>query len=615
VAAFVDHLTPFAVSNPAEADYIVGFSNRDEWSGLDYASRSSQVVYVCIERFGARELYDAFVTCLPNAVFLHGEEGLQELGCLLEEAGVLETGCEADPLAEDVFLKMRGEYLLQLEGEIEPFFSKTGRAFKEAFTELLGRVAGAAGTYEFEKISDVAVGAVDKLDEGKSLDHRRLLEALNRAISDERDAYNRQVEECLPSVVELDVRQRVLVLTDDEPVAQQLQFALSHSRMETTWHANPADVLDILSTLQPDILVIQQGMRNFDGLDIAAYVRNTERYQSLPILALLRETGEASVTRAVRAGVDTWLTIPFSAANVALSVLNLLQRVEVARKLGGRDGLTGLYTKEAMVDRLTEDLARVARSGQQLAVMLIHLKDTASPRLDFLELAEVAKRVFRRSDLLARYNESTLAVVLPGIDGRIVVSIFNRFRRVLGDQLTVEVATTIASGSVTAESLMADVEIRLTRTLGGSIDASLGVFEADETQAQRAAPRILIADTDEAIVNLLRFFCAREGFEVDDVRNGTDVLNYLEKQHARDNLPELLVMEAFLPGVDGFQILERVQTEYGGRVAVIMLSVRPSEERVANAFKLGAIDFIAKPFRVPEMVARIRSGLTRTHAV
>ena len=89
----------------------------------------------------------------------------------------------------------------------------------------------------------------------------------------------------------------------------------------------------------------------------------------------------------------------------------------------------------------------------------------------------------------------------------------------------------------------------------------------------------------------------------------------MDKQHRRDQLPELLVLETFLPGVDGFQILERVQTEYGGRIAVIMLSIRPSEERVATAFKMGAIDFVAKPFRVPEMVARIRNGLIRTHAV
>jgi PleD family two-component response regulator len=214
------------------------------------------------------------------------------------------------------------------------------------------------------------------------------------------------------------------VLVDDNQIANQLRFALNHSRIETVISDQPATILSSLHTVQPDILVVQQKMRYFDGIDLAAYVRKMERFAALPILALLGENTETALSRATRGGVDSWLTIPFTAANVALSVLNLLQRVEVARKLGGRDALTGLYTKEAMVDRLGGDLLRVARSGQQIAIMLIHITETEeSPRLAFMEISSAANRVFRRSDLLARYNESTLAAILPGIDTRTILTV------------------------------------------------------------------------------------------------------------------------------------------------------------------------------------------------
>jgi PleD family two-component response regulator len=270
-----------------------------------------------------------------------------------------------------------------------------------------------------------------------------------------------------------------------------------------------------------------------------------------------------------------------------------------------------------MLDRLRGDINRVSRAGQQIALFLVRVTSSSSPRLDFLEITEIAKRVFRRSDLMARYNESTLAVVLPGIDARTIVTVISRFRQMMGDTVPFEIVATLADGGATPEAIMADAEIRLSQVLGGKADAAVGVLQKDkdEDKRSRTVPTVLIADTDEAIVNLLRFFCAREGFKVDDVRNGTDTIEYLERADQEDRLPEVLVLEAFLPGTDGFQILEKVQADYGNRVAVIMLSVRPSEERVAKAFRMGATDFVAKPFRVPEIIARIRNGLVRSVAV
>ncbi|MCP4603176.1 MAG: response regulator [Proteobacteria bacterium] len=606
---------------PGNATYIIGLGDIETWPNVEVPSTTSQIVYVWFEEFAQGKIYETVIDHWNRVTFLHGSQGLIELAALLEAGGVLHAEFKSDPLAEDVFFRLKGDYLRQLEDELEHTPAKTAKSSSariEDWEKLLRRIAGSAGTYEFEVLSRIATNSLKGFSKAKlpAAAEKELRRNLQNAVSEELETYRRQVEECLPTLVELDVRQRVLVLVDDTQIANQLGFALSHSRIQTAFYDNPAEILSALHSVQPDILVVQQAMRYFDGLDLASYVRNMERFESLPILALLKESTEETLTRATRGGVDSWLTIPFSAANVALAVLNLLRRVEVARKLGGRDPLTGLYTKEAMVDRLQGDLARVGRSGQQIAVMLIHITNTDSPRLAFLDITDTANRVFRRSDLLSRYNEATLAVVLPGIDTRTIVSVISRFHLLLDNNQTVEIAATISDGTASPESLLADVEMRLTHVLSGTADAAVGLLETEPTrETLRAVPKILIADNDEAIVNLLRFFCAREGFEVDDVRTGTDTVDYLEKAREEDTLPDIIVLESFLPGVDGFQVLEKVQEDFGSRIAVIMLSVSPSEERVSQAFKLGAIDFISKPFRVPEIIARIRNGLVRTCAV
>lgn len=613
-AQFLNQLLTGQTADPNRAAFLVYLHEGAKWCSPSYRRSVDQQALVWFQTFLAPEIYAAAVADFGKVTFYHGVEGLAALACFLQSHGDVEAGCQNDPFADDMFLRMRGEYLAHIEREIEGAERDTDTAASAKGARLLSLIEGSAGTYDFMNIAGVS-GRLPAESGDEAGEYRRFLDSLLRAVELDRDLYNQQVEARLPAAVELSVRQRVLVLCEDAVLCTQLKFALSHSRLETVFADDPSNLLEVLNRLQPDILVIEQSFKHFDGMDIAAHVRTLERFQAMPILALLRDTSEKNLTRAVRAGIDNRLTIPFSAANLALSVLNLLSRVEISRKLGGRDHLTGLYTKEALIDRLEQDLFRSARSGRQIAVMLLHLKNSTSPRADFMTLADAAKRVFRRSDVLGRYNETTLAVVLPSIDGKTVLTISERFFQVLGGRVTVETAVSISDGTARPAALIADVEIRLTRALGGSKDAAMGVYEDVAATEKTVVPRVLIADTDEAIVNLLTFFCVREGFEVSNVRNGTDLLDRLEHARGEDALPDILILESFLPGVDGFQVLERIHSEMSGRISVIMMSVRPSEDRVAKAFKLGAIDFVSKPFRIPEMIARIRNGLERTFTV
>ena len=133
--------------------------------------------------------------------------------------------------------------------------------------------------------------------------------------------------------------------------------------------------------------------------------------------------------------------------------------------------------------------------------------------------------------------------------------------------------------------------------------------------AEASRPRVLLVDTDEAILQLLRFFCAREGFEVLEAQDGQAALEVMDRASAGEALPDAVGLEAHLPGLDGFQVLEAIQERFGARVSVLMMSVQHSGERAARAFRLGAVDFVGKPFSVPEVIARIRNALVRAGAL
>lgn len=121
--------------------------------------------------------------------------------------------------------------------------------------------------------------------------------------------------------------------------------------------------------------------------------------------------------------------------------------------------------------------------------------------------------------------------------------------------------------------------------------------------------RILIVEDDEHIAELLRMHLSDEGFDVEHVADGHLGLAAVERGgwHA-------LVLDLMLPGVDGLEICRRARA-MAYYVPIIITSARSSEVHRILGLELGADDYLAKPFSVMELVARVRALLRRSEAL
>ncbi|MCO4764596.1 MAG: response regulator, partial [Myxococcales bacterium] len=256
--------------------------------------------------------------------------------------------------------------------------------------------------------------------------------------------------------------------------------------------------------------------------------------------------------------------------------------------------------------------------GQYVGVMLAYLPDEGGDyqRDAFTRLAHAAHRSLRATDVLGRYNERTLCLVLPGVDVRVMTVLRDRMRRELKGTVTFKVAASVADGGVEAEALFSDAESRLLGVVTGSRADAVGRFELGRGKRQGGdMPRVLVVDTDEAIVELLTFFCAREGMAVDSVADGQAALAILDKAETTGKLPDLVMLDVFLPGMDAMTVIDRIHRRFGARVPVIAMSVSDAPDRVAGALDAGALDVISKPFSVTELMARLRRVLARAGAL
>jgi DNA-binding response OmpR family regulator len=125
-------------------------------------------------------------------------------------------------------------------------------------------------------------------------------------------------------------------------------------------------------------------------------------------------------------------------------------------------------------------------------------------------------------------------------------------------------------------------------------------------------PRVLIVEDEEHLAAGIRFNLELDGYEVETIDDGLRALERLVP--GPDGAPaqaaiDLVVLDVMLPGLDGFQIAERMR-EAGNYTPVLMLTAKGLPEDVVEGLQAGADDYLPKPFDLPVLLARVK-GLIR----
>jgi two-component system response regulator ResD len=116
--------------------------------------------------------------------------------------------------------------------------------------------------------------------------------------------------------------------------------------------------------------------------------------------------------------------------------------------------------------------------------------------------------------------------------------------------------------------------------------------------------RVLIIEDGEQDRNLVKTLLEREGYEVIEAETGEKGLELLETAQ-----PDLVILDLILPGVDGLEVCRRIRAKH--EIPVIMVTAREEEVDTVVGLELGADDYVVKPYRTREFLARVRAMLRR----
>lgn len=119
--------------------------------------------------------------------------------------------------------------------------------------------------------------------------------------------------------------------------------------------------------------------------------------------------------------------------------------------------------------------------------------------------------------------------------------------------------------------------------------------------------RILVVEDEKTIAELVAEALKRRGYRVETVHDGDSGLHAAET-----SLPDLVILDVMLPGMDGWEICRRIRENNATKgIPVLMLTARREERDLIAGFDVGADDYMKKPFSVNELAARVRSLLRR----
>jgi two-component system phosphate regulon response regulator PhoB len=125
-----------------------------------------------------------------------------------------------------------------------------------------------------------------------------------------------------------------------------------------------------------------------------------------------------------------------------------------------------------------------------------------------------------------------------------------------------------------------------------------------------AREHIVVVEDEEDILELLKYNLAREGYRVSALTSGEEGV-----QVARSSLPDLVLLDLMLPGMDGLEVCRTLKHDARTRqVPIIMLTAKGEEADIVTGLELGADDYITKPFSPRVLLARLRAVLRRPRA-
>ncbi len=242
----------------------------------------------------------------------------------------------------------------------------------------------------------------------------------------------------LVQISELSIKSdyRILILDDSEPLAAYYTLVLEEAGMQVRSITKPVQLLQELQDFNPNILLMDLYLPECKGSDLAKMVRQEERYASLPIIFVSRESDRYKQLAILNScGGDDFLTKPVLPQNLVAAVKSRAQRSALLYSYIAQDSLTSLLNHSYILSQLKFQLLRAHKLGRCLSIAMIDLdgfkqvNDKYGHPVGDMVLKKTAgllSRMIRHADFIGRYGGEEFIIIFPNTDMTNTIKLCNK---------------------------------------------------------------------------------------------------------------------------------------------------------------------------------------------
>lgn len=471
---------------------------------------------------------------------------------------------------------------------------------------LAHSLKGSGGTYGFSEISEAA----GLLEEAEEKDIPILLEKLI---------------ESLQTIISSNQEEKtgILIIEDDRDFSRIMAVKLFNPLWEIYTADSVAAALEILLAKSIALIILDLILPDMDGRQFLVQLKERISTSGIPVIVMTAKSGNQTRTECLALGAEEFFEKPLDPEVIFSVVSSHLKKIgEISQQLH-QDPLTGLLNRAAFCEAFDRNIALSIRQKQSLAFAILDfdrfksVNDTYGHAMGDEVLrssAELISQTLRKSDVVGRWGGEEFVILFPSTtkDGarEVLKKVLYRLREKKfkiadGNEFSVS----FSAGVIQIDKMlqindavfMADHFLYQAKENGGNRVLMLGGSE------WRAKKQVLFAEDDEAIAHVVKNELDKAEFQVLHYSDGTEAW-----KASSELRPALVILDVKMPGLDGFELLEKLRgVPYYHSIPIIMLTSVGNEKDIVHGLELGADDYILKPFSSAELLARIRRLLKR----
>ncbi len=376
------------------------------------------------------------------------------------------------------------------------------------------------------------------------------------------------------------------------------------------------NLMDNIMEIMPEVIIVDS-KKAIDTLSIIRNIKEDGSIAFIPIVAIGPEDEELKI-KLLAQGVIDYLYTSFNPLELIYKVRNLCNLSHDVMKNQVKDWLTDTYTKRHGKEASVKEFGRIKEKGGNLSLLLIDMDNMAEINLNkgydtgskiIKDSADIFKKFLSYEDIIYRTHGDGFVILFTGRDALEVIGMANKMQEEimsLSNKYNFDISF---SGGIGVYSKDLESYDKLYNIAYDSLQkakrSGKKKIHMNELQLENfKRHKIVFLDDDKIILSILGSRYKNKGYEVYTMKDPYEALDFI-----KENSIDLVVTDFYMPNMQGDTFIKEIR-KFNNAIKIVVLSGQKGEELMERVWKLGADDYLSKPFSPVELDLRIKKLLS-----